>query len=128
VIVNRQSGFVVDGHLRVAMAISKEESSVPVSYVELSDAEEDMVLAGLDPLSGLAIADPEALQSLLAVDVDGELSGLFAPDDLGWDEQDPDPNWQPIEPDPNQRAENEYVLVCPECGHEFSVTVDEADQ
>lgn len=35
VIVNRRSGCVVDGHLRVSLAISRGEVSVPVQYVDL---------------------------------------------------------------------------------------------
>ena len=64
VIVNRQTGFVVDGHLRVAMAISKGEK-VPVVYVDLDPAEEALVLATLDPLSGLSVPDYEQLESLI---------------------------------------------------------------
>lgn len=36
VIVNRATGFVVDGHARVALAISSNQPSVPVTYVDLS--------------------------------------------------------------------------------------------
>lgn len=65
IIVNRSSGFVVDGHARVALAISKHQPSVPVVYVELEDAEERMVLATLDPLSALATSDADQLAALL---------------------------------------------------------------
>ena len=44
VMVNRQTGFVVDGHARVALAISRNEPSVPVLYVDLSPDEEALVL------------------------------------------------------------------------------------
>lgn len=40
VLVNRTTGHVVDGHLRVELAISRHEPSVPVVYVELSEDEE----------------------------------------------------------------------------------------
>jgi hypothetical protein len=135
VIVNRGTGFVVDGHLRIQLAITREEPSVPVSYVELTEAEEDLVLAGLDPLSSLAIADPEALNNLLESDVDGELAGLFAPEERG-EYEDAGNNDVAIEytgtagddvigGEPIVRGDNEYVLMCPECGHEFSVNVDD---
>ncbi len=71
VIVNKTTGYVVDGHLRVAMAISRGEPTVPVKYVELSEEEEAKVLATLDPLSTLAIADADILSELL-VKVDTE--------------------------------------------------------
>jgi len=65
VIVNRTTGHVIDGHLRVELAISRKESSVPVKYVELSEAEEKEVLATFDPLSALADRDDEVLKRLL---------------------------------------------------------------
>ena len=65
VIVNQQTGFVVDGHLRVAMAISRGEPSVPVVYVDLSAEEEALILATLDPLAGMAVAAKDALADLL---------------------------------------------------------------
>ncbi len=63
VIVNRVTGFVVDGHARVAMAISRGEK-VPVVYVELTKEEEALVLATLDPLSAMAGTDDELLADL----------------------------------------------------------------
>ena len=66
VIVNRRTGHLVDGHLRVALALERGEATVPVSYVELSDAEEQLVLASLDPLTGMATTDPERLAALLS--------------------------------------------------------------
>src|SRR3990170_3494486 len=47
VLVNRRTGHVVDGHLRVALALRQEAPTVPVLYVELSEAEEKLVLAAL---------------------------------------------------------------------------------
>src|SRR5262249_403061 len=66
VIVNQRSGFVVDGHARIALAISKQQASVPVVYVDLDEAEEGMVLATLDPISALAGTDDSQLAALLA--------------------------------------------------------------
>lgn len=65
VTVNQRTGYVVDGHLRVAMAISKGEATVPVKYVDLSEEEEALVIATLDPISALAVADAEVLADLL---------------------------------------------------------------
>lgn len=73
VVVNRRTGYLVDGHLRVAVAISRGETAVPVVYVDLSPEEESLVLAALDPLAGMAVADEEALRMLLAeITVDSE--------------------------------------------------------
>lgn len=48
IIVNQRTGFVVDGHARVEIAINRGESSVPVVYVDLDENEEGIVLAELD--------------------------------------------------------------------------------
>jgi ParB-like chromosome segregation protein Spo0J len=66
VIVNQQTGFVVDGHLRVSLAISRGESKIPVVYVDLTSDEEALILATLDPLSAMAASAKDALESLLA--------------------------------------------------------------
>ncbi len=66
VLVNRTTGHVVDGHLRADLAISRGEPSVPVAYVELSEEEERLVLASLDPLAAMATAEKDALEALLA--------------------------------------------------------------
>lgn len=72
VIVNQRTGHVVDGHLRVAMAISRNEPRVPVQYVDLSEDEEALVLASLDWSAGLAVADEEMLGEILAsIEMDG---------------------------------------------------------
>jgi DNA modification methylase/ParB-like chromosome segregation protein Spo0J len=66
VIVNQTTGHVIDGHLRAAVAISKGEKTVPVTYVKLSPDEERLVLATLDPLAALAVSDHAALSGLLS--------------------------------------------------------------
>jgi hypothetical protein len=66
VMVNRTSGFVVDGHARVALAIQRGETAVPVDYVDLTDLEEAMVIATYDPIATLAGMDAEAIKYLVA--------------------------------------------------------------
>jgi hypothetical protein len=65
VIVNRKSGRLIDGHLRVALAKRRKEKKIPVVYVDLSDKEEEIVLATLDPLGDLAGIDAKRLETLL---------------------------------------------------------------
>jgi DNA modification methylase len=66
VLVNRRTGYVVDGHARVALALARKEASVPVLYVDLSPDEERLVLATFDPIGALAGTDGERLTALLA--------------------------------------------------------------
>lgn len=66
VIVNKTTGNLVDGHLRVELALKSKQSSIPVTYVELSLTEEAEILATLDPVSALATSDKVRLEDLLA--------------------------------------------------------------
>jgi hypothetical protein len=66
VLVNRTTGHVVDGHLRIELALARDEPTVPVTYVELAEDEERLVLASLDPLAAMATAEQEQLAALLA--------------------------------------------------------------
>lgn len=65
VIVNQRTGRLVDGHLRVELALRRGENSIPVVYVDLDEKEEDLVLATIDPISGLAATDAVKLNELL---------------------------------------------------------------
>jgi hypothetical protein len=66
ILVNRTTGHIVDGHLRVELALARDEATVPVTYVELTEEEERLVLASLDPLAAMAEAEKDALAALLA--------------------------------------------------------------
>lgn len=65
VIVNKRTGFVVDGHLRISLAMREHQPTVPVTYVDLSEAEEALILATLDPIAAMATADRDKLDELL---------------------------------------------------------------
>lgn len=80
VLVNRTPGHIVDGHLRVELARARNEATVPVTYVELSEEEERLVLASLDPLAAMAEAEKDALAALLAglSSEDGALAQMLA--------------------------------------------------
>ncbi len=61
VIVNKRTGHVVDGHARVALALRRSEPTLPVLYVDLSEEEERLVLAAIDPIGGMAGRDGDVL-------------------------------------------------------------------
>jgi DNA modification methylase len=78
VIVNQRTGHILDGHARVELAVARHEAEVPVVYVDLEEAEESVVLASLDPLSGMALVDQGKLDALLAqVSVKDEALNAF---------------------------------------------------
>lgn len=71
VIVNQRTGRLIDGHLRLELAIERAEEAMPVVYVDLSEDEERRMLLTLDPLAGMAEANAEALAALLEGQADG---------------------------------------------------------
>lgn len=65
ILVNKRSGALIDGHLRVVLALRNEQPTVPVTYVDLSEDEEKLILATYDPLTALATHDVQVLNDLL---------------------------------------------------------------
>ena len=65
VIVNKKTNHVVDGHLRVNIALRNGEEKIPVVYIDVSKEEEKIILASVDPLVSLGVADEDMLQDLI---------------------------------------------------------------
>ncbi len=65
VLVNRTTGRILDGHARVELAIANGGEPVPVTYVELSEDEERLALAVLDPITEMATRDDDKARALL---------------------------------------------------------------
>jgi hypothetical protein len=63
---NEATGRLVDGHMRVDEAIKNKESVVPVLIGSWDEAQENLLLAQLDPIGALASTNQEALASLTA--------------------------------------------------------------
>lgn len=74
VIVNRTTGNVVNGHLRIMLALQRgDRTPVPYREVELTPAEEALVLASFDPISALAGTDQQKLEELFGLLPEAEL-------------------------------------------------------
>ncbi len=96
----------MDGHLRVALALSSNQKSIPVEYVDLSESEEAEVLATIDSIAALAATDREQLGALVAdIDhTDGAVAELLG--EMYGEE--------------NPGAQGKGDLgSCPECGRAF---------
>jgi hypothetical protein len=63
--VNKRSGRIIDGHLRLELALDKGEPTIPVEYVDLTEEEEAIALATIDPIAAMAMTNKEALEALL---------------------------------------------------------------
>lgn len=67
VLVNRQTGHLLDGHERLWQALEQgDETPVPYIEVDVSEDEEHLILATLDPIGAMAETDAEMLAGLLA--------------------------------------------------------------
>ena len=66
ILVNFRTGTVIDGHMRVMLALRNGEQTVPVVYVDLTIAEEGLVLAAFDRIGDLAVTEGTVLDELLA--------------------------------------------------------------
>lgn len=114
VIVNERTGFVVDGHARIALALKIGQPTIPVTYVDLSEDEEATILATLDPIAALAGTDHTKLDELLR-DVstgDAALQTLLA--NLGG--AAPDIEFKEYD---EGVADDVQYCECPNCGHRF---------
>lgn len=119
IVVNQRTQRLIDGHLRVVAAISAGEEKVPVTYVDLSEEEERLVIASLDPLSAMAGTDSVKLQELVR-DIDAllddgplkkELERLaqMKPIDLSGEAEESE-----------SKGEEPKTTICPKCGHCFA--------
>lgn len=88
VTVNKRTGRVVDGHLRVTLALrAGEDEPVPYREVDLSEAEEALALATKDPLSALAGADADQLAALTEDISTGDAALMQLLDELNFDHE-----------------------------------------
>ncbi len=65
IIISERSGNLIDGHARVTVADRNGETEIPAVWVDLSESEEALVLATIDPLSAMAATDADQLAALL---------------------------------------------------------------
>lgn len=135
VIVSKRTMRVIDGHARVALALARGER-VPVVYVDLDENEERLALLSLDPISGMAVADQEMVDALLAdAQVTNDLlrpmlEALASPPPAEWGEgkkltQEQIDAMQEKLTDhfPDLVASRSLTpLTCPACGSAFSVS------
>jgi hypothetical protein len=64
-IVNTTTGHVLDGHDRIKAAMEAGQSTAPVFYVSVPEAQEPYILATFDPVGTLAATDSTILTELL---------------------------------------------------------------
>lgn len=78
-IVNINTEHVIDGHMRIGLAIDAGEQ-VPVTYVDVTEEEEREILALFDPVGQMRVLDQQKYQDLIGMipTFDGVLANLAA--------------------------------------------------
>jgi hypothetical protein len=113
--INKQTGFLVDGHARVEEAISRNEKAIPVLYVDLTPEEERLILASEDQIGAMAELDNLRLNELLEdmhVDDVGLQSLLDSLNEQAKPEKDKTAPEGPTD-----------EVTCPACGETFNIGV-----
>lgn len=111
---------VLDGHLRVSLAISAGEQ-VPVKYVDLNPQEETLALAAFDAIASMAVYDNAALDALLrdvqtdSPALDKMLAELAEKQGLTYDAPEEFKAF-------DETIETEHC--CPKCGYRWSGKLD----
>lgn len=121
VTVNKNTGRIVDGHLRVTLALrAGDRTPVPYKEVDLTEEEEALALATKDPIAALAVTDNAQYLALL----DGVTSGEAALQQL----LDQVAGMVPLDfvdlslgdtPAVGSDDREQETHVCPKCGFEF---------
>lgn len=120
VIVNARTGFVVDGHARIALALRTGQPTIPITYVDLSEDEEAVILATLDPLAAMAGTDAAKLDDLLRDVSTGDAAVQAMLDALAVEAGIVPPDFEPVGIDEQGRLDEKSKCTCPECGHVFT--------
>lgn len=81
VLVNKRTGNLVDGHERVWQALTSEQPTIDVEYIDVSEEEERKILATLDPIGELA--NRAVLNRLIAGDESAFISITQCPRSCG---------------------------------------------
>jgi len=66
IVVNVNTGNMIDGHMRVFLALDNDELEVPVSYVDLTEEEEQKALATFDPIGNFAKENADRIKTLVS--------------------------------------------------------------
>ena len=67
--VSKRTGVILDGHMRVSMAVERSEKfgrpvMVPVAWIDADPTEERIILASYNPLGAMAVEDDERFGQL----------------------------------------------------------------
>lgn len=114
-----KDGTVIDGHLRVALALSEHQATIPVEIVDLNEDETREALLTLDPIAALAAYDKEQLDSLLRGVQTGEAAVQAMLGELAAKAGVADAEPPAFKEFDESVADDVEMCTCPKCGHAF---------
>lgn len=120
VLASLHSGRVLDGHLRVVLALRDEQPTIPVTWLDVTEQEEKYILATTDTVTALAATDRDLLAQLLQDVQSGESAVQQMLSELAQREGIPPPDCQPVGADEQGRLAHTRPLTCPACGHTWT--------
>lgn len=124
VIVNKTTGHLVDGHARVMVAMRNNQKTIPVDYVELTEEEELLALATLDPISNMANENAFLFRQLLDHATTGEADLMAYLDEVA--QRVGAIEAEKITKEKEGSVEygiddfDNFAHTCPDCGFEFT--------
>ncbi len=120
VLVSQRTGRVLDGHCRVMLALRESQSTIPVTYLDVDEAEELLILSTTDPLAALAGADTEKLGALLQETHTGDAALMQMLSALAQEHGIVAPDFAPVGIEQQGRLDQKKPIVCPHCGESFT--------
>ena len=67
VTVSKRTGKILDGHMRVQMAVEQGWPAIPVEYVDVDEREEAAIIATMNPMAALAERNRERIEAAAAI-------------------------------------------------------------
>lgn len=120
IMVNQNTGRIINGHLRVSLAIRNGDEKVPVDYVDLTEKEENLILSTFDPITGFADSNSEILDSLLRETVTDDPEIMTLLDVIAKEGGVTPPSFEAGSEEDQGQLDEKKKIACPECGHEFT--------
>jgi hypothetical protein len=120
ILVNQRTGNLINGHMRLGLALEAKEPTVPVKYVDLDEADEAKALATFDPVAALFEMEVGAYRALL----DDVKTGDAAVMQMVSEQAGAYAEAAPASPPEDFQEYDEDIATedycCPKCGYEWS--------
>lgn len=118
VIVNTETGHLIDGHARVEQALAHGAVQVPVVYVRLTIEQERLALATFDPITSMAGISGEQFEQLMQELVTSDQTLATFIEELSAQTADQIEENRRKAGTPKVEGATD-VIECPSCGHQW---------